>query len=33
MKKICSPGYHHNSFVATHAHNDVRLHIAGTSEY
>ena len=32
MKKICSPGYHHNSFEATHAHN-VQLHIAGTSEY
>ena len=31
MKTICPPGYHHNGFVATWAH-DVRLHIAGTNE-
>ena len=30
---MCSPGFHHNGFVATHAlEHDVWLHLAGTSE-
>ena len=34
MKTVCSPGYHHNGFVATHALvlGHIWLHIAGTNE-
>ena len=31
MKTMFPPGYHHNSFAATHAH-DVWLHIVVTNE-